>query len=96
MNSFFGNFGSSFLNMMSQPAQGAAGPNMLMQALGAAMRGEDPHQWIQEVARQHPQLRQFDLNNLQNGAQQVCQQNGVNMQDMINKIDSTLNPFLKK
>ena len=96
MNSFFGNFGSSFLNSMTQSSQGAGGVNMLMQALGAAMRGEDPHEWIQQVASQHPQLRQFDLNNLQNGAQQACQQNGINMQDMINKIDNTFNPFIKK
>lgn len=63
-------------------------PSILMQAMGAAMRGESPQAFMQQLAQQHPQLRQYDLSNLQNTAQQVCQQNGVDMQDAINKIDN--------
>lgn len=67
---------------------GAQMPSILMQALGAAMRGESPQAFMQQLAQQHPQLRQYDLSNLQSTAQQVCQQNGVDMQDAINKIDN--------
>lgn len=63
-------------------------PSILMQAMGAAMRGESPQAFMQQLAQQHPQLRQYDLSNLQNTAQQVCQQNGVDMQDAIGKIDN--------
>lgn len=63
-------------------------PSILMQAMGAAMRGESPQAFMQQLAQQHPQLRQYDLSNLQNTAQQVCQQNGVDMQDAISKIDN--------
>ena len=44
MNSLFG-FGNSFLNSFKSTPSAApmAQPNILMQAFGAAMRGEDPH-----------------------------------------------------
>lgn len=104
MNSLFG-FGNTFLNAAKQqlntnpvqmPTQTASNPNMLMQAIGAALRGESPQQFMQNLARQHPQLRQYDLSNLQATATQVCQQNGVNLQDTINQIDNAVSPFINK
>ena len=104
MNSLFG-FGNPFLNAAKQqlnnavqmPVQNAAtSPNILMQAVGAALRGESPQTFMQNLARQHPQLRQYDLSNLQTTATQVCQQNGVNIQDTINQIDNTISPFINK
>lgn len=97
MNSLFGGFGNMFMNMargqqatprmVPQTAQPQM-PNILMQAMGAALRGEDPHTFMQNLANQHPQLRQYDLSNLQQTAQQVCQQNGVDMQSAINQLDN--------
>ena len=96
MNSLLGGFGNAlFKNPMTTQMAAAQQPNLLLQALGAAMRGESPQAFMQNLAMQHPQLRQLDLNNLQSTAQQVCQQNGVNMQDMVNKIDNVANPFMK-
>lgn len=101
MNSLFGGFGNMFMNMargqmaapkVAQAASTAAAqpqmPNILMQAMGAALRGEDPHTFMQNLAAQHPQLKQYDLSNLSQTAQQVCQQNGVDMQSAINQIDN--------
>lgn len=97
MNSLFGGFGNMFMNMARNQmapkvAQTASTqpqmPNILMQAMGAALRGEDPHTFMQNLAAQHPQLKQYDLSNLSQAAQQVCQQNGVDMQSAINQIDS--------
>ena len=98
MNSLFGGFGNMFMNMArNQMAPKAAAqtaatqpqmPNILMQAMGAALRGEDPHTFMQNLAAQHPQLKQYDLSNLSQAAQQVCQQNGVDMQSAINQIDN--------
>lgn len=95
MNSLLSGFGNTFLNSFKTSTPQMMQPNILMQAFGAAMRGEDAHVFMQNLAAQHPQLRQYDLSNLPNTAQQVCQQNNVNMQDMINKIDSAANPFVK-
>ena len=104
MNSLFGGgLGNTLMNMargaQSTPMQaaqkGANMPNMLMQAFGAALRGEDPHTFLQNLATQHPQLRQYDLSNLQQTAQQVCQQNGVDMQSAINQIDNITSSIIK-
>lgn len=97
MNSLFGGFGNMFMNMarsqmapktVTQTTSQPQMPNILMQAMGAALRGEDPHTFMQNLAAQHPQLKQYDLSNLSQAAQQVCQQNGVDMQSAINQIDN--------
>lgn len=97
MNSLLGNFGNTFKNLqrMVNPTQAAAQPNILMQAMGAALRGESPQQFMQNLAQTHPQLRQLDLSNLQQTAQQVCQQHGVDMQQAINQIDGVTNNIMQ-
>lgn len=104
MNSLFGGgLGNTLMNfargssaaMPTQAAKGASMPNMLMQAFGAALRGEDPHTFLQNLAAQHPQLRQYDLSNLEQTAQQVCQQNGVDVQSAVNQIDNLTSSIIK-
>ena len=104
MNSLFGGLGNILMNQarsqsaMSNITQTAAQPqmpNMLMQAFGAALRGEDPHTFLQNLAAQHPQLKQYDLSNLQQTAQQVCQQNGIDMQSAINQLDNITSSIIK-
>ena len=97
MNSLLGNLGRMFMNGAQPPQNNITNtikptqqstPNLLMQAIGAAMRGESPQTFMQNLAQTHPQLRQYDLSNLQQTAQQVCQQNGVDMQQAINQMDN--------
>ena len=95
MNSLLGGLGNSFLTSFKPAAAPMAQPNILMMAVGAAMRGEDPHTFMQNLAGQHPLLRQYDLSNLPAAAQQVCQQNNVNMQDMVNRIDNAAGSIIK-
>ena len=104
MNSLFGGLGNILMNQargqsaMLKTAQTATQPqmpNMLMQAFGAALRGEDPHTFLQNLAAQHPQLKQYDLSNLQQTAQQICQQNGVDMQSAINQLDNITSSITK-
>lgn len=80
---------SGLMNMARTPSTPAtpATPNILMQAFGAALRNESPQEFLQNLACTHPQLKQYDFSNIQQAAQQVCQQNGVNAQDVINKLD---------
>ena len=100
MNSLFGGLGNVLLN--SQKAQTSIPtisspntPNLLMQAMGAALRGESPQDFMQNLARTHPQLKQYDLSNLQQAAQQVCQDKGVDMQQTINQIDGITNSLMQ-
>ena len=94
MNSLLGGLRNSLMGSTAASPQ-ASMPSLLLQAIGAAMRGESPQQFMQNLANQHPQLRQYDLTNLQNTAQQVCQQKGVNMNDVINQIDNIAGPLNK-
>ena len=107
MNSLLGGIGNAFMNMArGQSAMGQSmmpkmaatqpqSPNILMQAIGAALRGEDPHTFMQNLAQQHPQLKQYDLSNLQQTAQQVCNQKGIDMQQAIDQIDSITNNVIQ-
>lgn len=96
MNSLLGGLGNSLFNSMrsSIPTTAAGAqtsPNILLQAVGAAIRGEDPHTFMQNLASQHPQLRQVDLSNLPAAAQQVCNQNGVDPNQVLSQLENQLN-----
>ena len=100
MNSLLGGLGNRLLSStqpktQTVPQQQNSMPSLLLQALGAAMRGESPQQFMQNLATQHPQLRQYDLTNLQNTAQQVCQQKGVDMNTVIKQIDDIAGPLTR-
>lgn len=64
--------------------------NIMMQAVGAMMRGESPQMFMQNLAKSNPQLQGLDLNNLNQTAEQLYQQNG---QD-INAVKSKINQFI--
>ena len=94
MNSLLGGLGNSLMGG-AQTSFGANMPSLLLQAVGAALRHESPQDFMVRLANQHPQLKQYDLTNLQTTAQQVCQEKGVNMQQAINQIDNIVGPVVK-
>ena len=104
MNSLLGGLGNAFMNMAKggvapsiQPQAAATQnmPNILMQAMGAALRGESPQDFMQRLAQQHPQLKQYDLSNLQQTAQQLCQQNNVDVQQVTDQLDQIASQIIK-
>ena len=99
MNSLLGNFGNILSNMSKTPVAMngmTAQPNILMQAMGAALRGESPQQFMQNLAQTHPELRQYDLTNLPQTAQQVCQQKGVDISSATQQLDTLTNSIVQK
>lgn len=99
MNSLLGGIGNSLLSGTGVPgsvASGISGTSILLQAVGAAMRGESPQAFMKRLANQHPQLKKMDLDNLQATAQQLCQQNGVNADELASKIDQVIGPAINK
>ena len=64
--------------------------SILMQAVGAAMRGESPEVFMQNLARTNPQLRGLDLNNLEQTAQNLAQQKGVDEKALTEKVKQTV------
>ena len=70
--------------------------NLLLQAVGAAMRGESAQDFMTRLANERPELRQINLGDLQSSAQQLCRQKGIDPNDLAQKIDGVIDPVIKK
>lgn len=87
---------SSIFNMLGAMTGGdGGGTNILLQALGAAMRGESPQAFMKKLANSHPQLKKINLNDLQGEAQRLASENGVSVDDVKKQIDDTFAPHMK-
>lgn len=60
--------------------------NMMMQALGAMMRGESPGDFLKKLANTNPQLQGLNLDDLEGTAKALCDKNNVNMDELADKI----------
>lgn len=60
--------------------------NFVMKALGAMMRGENPQTFLKNLANTEPKLQGLDLDNLENTAKSLCEQNNVSMDELADKI----------
>ena len=60
--------------------------NLVMQAMGAMMRGENPQAFMKNLAATNPQLQGLDLDNLEGTAKALCDKNGVDMNELADKI----------
>ena len=60
--------------------------NIMMQAVGAMMRGESPQSFLQNLAKTNPQLQGLNLDDLEGTAQELCNRNNVNMEQLADKI----------
>ena len=63
--------------------------NVMMKAFGAMMRGESPKQFLSNLAQTNPQLKNLNLDNLEQTAQEVCQSHGVDMNSKINELKAS-------
>ena len=86
--------GNPLLSFLSGSAgDGAA---LLMQAVGAAMRGESAQDFMTRLAQERPELRQVNLGDLQGSAQQLARQKGVNTDEITKKLDGMIEPMIKR
>jgi len=60
--------------------------NMMMQAMGAMMRGENPRSFLKNIANSNPQLQGLNLDNLQETAKALCEKNNIDMNQLSNQI----------
>ena len=65
---------------------GGGGSNMMMQAIGAFMRGESPQDFLRNLANTRPELRGIDLNDINGSAQKLCQEHGVDANKLTEEI----------
>ena len=70
--------------------------NLMMQAMGAMMRGENPQDFLKNLANTNPQLQGLDLDNLEGTAKTLCEKNNVNMNELADKIRGFANSNIPK
>lgn len=73
----------------------SGGFSMLLKAIGAAMRGEDPATFMRSIANNHPALKQVDFNDLYGSAQKLCKEKGLNPDDVARSIDGVVADQIK-
>lgn len=67
---------------------------VLMQAVGAMMRGESPQQFLQNLAQTNPQLQNLDLSNPNKAAEELCRQSGKDFNTEKQSIMSRIGQFI--
>lgn len=67
---------------------------VLMQAVGAAMRGESPEAFMQKLAQTNPQLNGLDLNNLEGTARSLAQQKGADINQVAESVKNSINKLV--
>ena len=69
---------------------GGGNSNIMLQAIGAAMRGESPQAFLQNLAATNPALRGVDLNDINGSAQRLCRERGIDPDKLANDIKQSL------
>ena len=77
------------LNIFGNMMGGGSG-NIMLQAVGAMMRGESPRDFMANLANTNPALRGVDLNDINGSARRICQERGVDADKLAEKIKESL------
>ena len=75
---------------------GGGTSSILMQAIGAAMRGESPQAFMKKLANSHPQLKRMNLDDLMGSAQQLAHEKGYNLDDVKADLDQKISPMINR
>ena len=67
---------------------------VLMQAVGAAMRGESPEAFMKNLAQTNPQLKGLDMSNLEGTARSIAQQKGADLGQLTESVKSSINKLV--
>lgn len=64
--------------------------NPFFQAMGAYLRGESPEQFLHNLAKTDPRFQNLNLDNLEQTANQLCQMQGKNIEDVKTEVGNML------
>ena len=82
--------------MANQILQQLQQNNIMMQAIGAMLRGETPQQFIQNLAKTKPELNGLDLSNPEKTAEQLYREKGEDITAAKADIQSQVGQFISK
>ena len=77
---------NSLMNIFGSMMGGGNGSNIFMQAVGAFMRGESPKDFMRNLANTNPALRGINVDDLDNEAERICREHGVDSQKLTAEI----------
>jgi len=85
-------------NPILQMLSGSQNPqsNIMMQAVGAMLRGETPQSFLQNLAKNNPQLQGLDLNNPSQAAEQLYKDKGQDINTAKTSIMDRVSAFINK
>ena len=85
-------------NPILQMLSGSQSPqsNIMMQAVGAMMRGETPQSFLQNLAKTMPELQGLDLTDLNKTAEKLYQEKGQDINAAKSTIMDKINSFMGK
>ena len=89
---------SGIFNMLSglSGSTQPSGMNILMQAVGAFLRGESAQDFIKNLANTDPRLKKVDMNDLYGSAQQLAKENGKDIDALTKEIENVVAPVVNK
>lgn len=67
---------------------------VMMQAVGAAMRGESPENFMSNLAKNNPKLRGLDLTDLEGTAKNLANQKGVDINQVAENVKGQINKLI--
>ena len=80
--------------LLSMLTGGNGATNILMQAVGAAMRGESPEAFMRNLAKTNPQLKGLDLDNLEGTARSLAKQKGADINQLTESVRGQINKLI--
>ena len=85
-------------NPILQMLGGSQNPqsNIMMQAVGTMMRGESPQSFLQNLAKNNPQLQGLDLNNPSQAAEKLYADKGHDINVAKTSIMDRVSAFINK
>ena len=82
--------------MSGGSAAGVDGMSIVMQAVGAALRGESPQAFLKRLANQHPALKKVDFNDLAGSAQALAKENNADIGELKAKAETLVSQIANK
>jgi hypothetical protein len=90
---------SGIFNMLSGLSGGASqasGTNILLQAVGAALRGESAQDFMKNLASTDPRLKGVNMNDLYGSAQQLAKEQGKDINALTKEVENAIAPIANK